>query len=136
MRWLGGYRTETNIRDVHYLLGDETPQYGGEDTGPMPTEMLLMAVGTCMCLAVVHIARKRHVSLGKVSVETAAMKDEKAFRFRSIQMVVHADLPQGQLDPLVNLAYRYCFVSNTLTQGCSVDVAAQSTLSVEQSDDK
>ncbi len=136
MRWLGGYRTETDIRGVHLFPGDETPEYGGEDTGPMPTEMLLMAVGTCMCLAVVHIARKRHVSLGKVSVETSAKKDDKAFRFESIQMVVHADLPQDQLEALVNLAHRYCFVSNTLAEGCPVDVAAQSTLVVEQSNDE
>lgn len=102
----------------------------------MPTEMLLAAVGTCMCLAVVHIAHKRHVSVGKVILETSARKDDKDFRFKSIQVIVHADLPQGKLEPLVNLARRYCFVSNTLAEGCPVDVTAQSTISVEQSNDE
>lgn len=137
MRWLGGYRTETDIRGVHLLLGDETPRYGGEDTGPMPTEMLLVAVGTCMCLSVVHLAHKRRISVGNVILETSAKKDDKAFRFRSIRVVVYADLPQDQLEPLVNLARRYCFVSNTLAEGCPVDVTSQSIVSaVEQSDDE
>ncbi len=131
VRWLGGYRTETDIRGVHHLPGDEMPQYGGEDTGPMPTELLLMAVGTCMCLSVVHLAHKRRISVGEVTLETFAKKDDKAFRFRSIHVVVYADLPQDQLEPLVDLAKRYCFVSNTLIEGCPVDVAAQSTLAVE-----
>jgi hypothetical protein len=116
VRWLGGYRTETDIRSVHLLPGDEMPQYGGE--------------------AVVHIAHKRHVSVGKVILETSARKDDKDFRFKSIQVIVHADLPQGKLEPLVNLARRYCFVSNTLAEGCPVDVTAQSTISVEQSNDE
>lgn len=98
MRWLGGYRTEADIRGVHLLPGDETPQYGGQDAGPMPTEMLLVAVGTCMCLSVVHLAHKRRIAVGKVTLETSAKKDDKAFRFRSIQVVVYADLPQDQLD--------------------------------------
>ncbi|MCL4298781.1 MAG: OsmC family protein [Anaerolineae bacterium] len=136
VRWLGGYRTETDIHGVHLLLGDETPRYGGEDTGPMPTEMLLVAVGTCMCLSVVHLAHKRHISVGRVTLETSAKKDDKAFRFRSIQVVVYADLPQEQLEPLVNLARRYCFVSNTLAEGCPVDVSVQSIVSVEQSNDE
>ncbi len=136
MRWLGGYRTEADIRGVHLLPGDETPQYGGQDAGPMPTEMLLVAVGTCMCLSVVHLAHKRRIAVGKVTLETSAKKDDKAFRFRSIQVVVYADLPQDQLEPLVNLARRYCFVSNTLAEGCPVDVSAQSIVSVEQPDDE
>jgi putative redox protein len=134
-RWLGDYQTEINIREVHILHGDETPQYGGEDTGPMPTDLLLAAVASCMCLAVSHAARKHNIALNELSVGVSAAKDEHAFRFGSIELVIEADLPQAELEPLVQRATGYCFVSNTLRKSCPVRTTAHSTLTSEQIDD-
>lgn len=131
-RWLGGYRTDIDIRGTHQLQGDEMPQYGGEDTGPMPTDLLLAAVASCMCLAVSHAARKRGVELNELSVNVDAEKDENAFRFGSIEVLVKADLPPAELEPLVQRATGYCFVSNTLRKSCPVQTTAQSTVTAEQ----
>ena len=128
VHWLGDYRTRIDVRGVHLLQGDETPQYGGEDTGPMPTEFLLIAVGTCMCLAVAHVAKKQSIPLTQISVDVGAEKDMHAFRFHDIFVTIHADLPQDQLDPLVKRAQHYCFVSNTIRHGCNIHCAAESTL--------
>jgi uncharacterized OsmC-like protein len=132
VRWLGDYRTEISVRGIHTIKGDETPQYGGEDTGPMPTELLLAGVASCMCLAVSHMARKRRITLGQLTVSAEAEKDMKDFRFHLINLLVRADLPQAKLDALVDQARAYCFVSNTLLHGCDVQTAAQSTLAIEQ----
>ena len=126
VEWLGGYRTHIDVRGVHQMQGDETPEYGGEDTGPMPTELLLAAVGTCMCLAVAHIARKRRIAISQLSLDVGAEKDMQAFRFRDIYLTIRADLPQDQLDPLLEQARHYCFVSNTLTAGCVIHYTAES----------
>jgi putative redox protein len=128
VQWLGGYRTQIDVRGVHFMQGDETPQYGGEDTGPMPTELLLAAVGTCMCLAVAHVAKKRRIEIKQLFVDADAEKDLQAFRFRDIYLKIHADLPQEQLGPLIEQASKYCFVSNTITAGCNVHFAAESLL--------
>ena len=133
VRWLGDYRTEISVRGVHTIKGDETPQYGGEDTGPMPTELLLAGVASCMCLAVSHVARKRRVTLENLAVSAEAEKDMKEFRFHLINLLVQADLPQAKLDDLVERAKGYCFVSNTLLQGCDVQTVTQSTLAIEES---
>lgn len=125
--WLGEYRTRIDVRGTHQIQGDETPEYGGEDTGPMPTELLLAALGSCMCLAVAHVARKRRMALATLSVEVSGDKDLHAFRFQEIALLVRADLPQDQLVPLVEQARRYCFVSNTLSAGCSIQYTAEST---------
>jgi putative redox protein len=127
VRWLGDYRTEISVRGVHILNGDETPQYGGQDSGPMPTELLLAGVASCMCLAVSHVARKRRITLGELAVSAEAEKDMKEFRFHSIALLVQADLPQAELEALVARAKDYCFVSNTLIHGCAVNTASQST---------
>ena len=127
VQWLGEYRTQIDVRGVHQIQGDETPEYGGADTGPMPTELLLAALGSCMCLAVAHVARKRRMEIAALSVDVAAEKDMAAFRFCEIALLVRADLPQDSLDPLVAQARRYCFVSNTLSEGCTITYTAVST---------
>jgi uncharacterized OsmC-like protein len=127
VRWLGDYRTEIDIRGVHKIQGDETPQYGGEDSGPMPTELLLAGVASCMCLAVSHVARKRRISLENLTVDASAEKDLQAFRFHVINLVVKADLPQTRLEALVDRAKSYCFVSNTLINGCDIQTTIQTT---------
>lgn len=121
-RWLGDYRTDISVRDVHHMKGDETPQYGGEDTGPMPTEFLLASVASCMCLAVFHIAKKRHITLDMLEVSAWAKKDMQAFRFNEIHVLVESNMESAELDKLVNHAKNYCFVSNTIIQGCPIHV--------------
>lgn len=127
VRWLGEYRTEVDVRGVHRVRADETPEYGGQDTGPMPTELLVAAVASCMCMAVVHVARKRRVTLGELRLEAERDVDVQNFRFNSIRLTVHADVPQEELTPLVEQARRYCYVSNTVRNGCPVEVVAQSS---------
>jgi putative redox protein len=126
VEWLGGYRTQIDVRGLHHIQGDETPEYGGDDTGPMPTELLLAALGSCMCLAVAHIAKKRRIAIARIGVEVAAEKDMQAFRFSEIAVTVRADLPQDQLDPLFEQAKRYCFVSNTLIASCQIHYTVES----------
>ncbi|MCH9649620.1 MAG: OsmC family protein [Deltaproteobacteria bacterium] len=127
VRWLGGYRTEIDIRGVHRLLGDEMPQFGGDDTGPMPTEMFLSSIASCLCLAVTHIARKRRIELATLEIEAHAAKDLEAFRFNQIHLQVRADLAADKLSRLVDQAKAYCFVSNTVLQGCEIEIATESS---------
>lgn len=136
VEWLGGYRTHIDVRGAHQMHGDETPEYGGEDTGPMPTEFLLAAIGSCMCLAIVHVARKRGITITQLSLDVDAEKDMHAFRFQDIFLTIRADLPQDELDRLVNHARGYCFVSNTLMKGCEVHYAAESINGATTSDSR
>ncbi len=122
VRWMGNYRTHITVRGVHHLQGDETPQYGGEDAGPMPTEFFLVSIASCMCLAVYHVARKRRLSLDQLEVSAWGYKDMQAFRFNEIQVLVEANL--DEIEKLVDLAKAYCFVSNTIIQGCPIHVTA------------
>jgi|GEM_PF-1861208 len=113
------------LRMCRSLL-DTRAVHGGADSGPMPTELLLAALGSCMCLAVAHVARKRRIALTTLRVEVDADKDMEAFRFREIALLIRADLPEEQLAPLVEQARRYCFVSNTVAMGCAIQYTTES----------
>ncbi len=131
VRWLGDWRTEIEIRGVHKLEGDESRKDGGSDQGPSPGDLLLASAASCMCLAVAYMARKRRVAISGLSVDAGGEADRAAFRYREIHLVVHADLPQGELDTLVAMAKRYCWVSNTLIGGCPVVTTAEPLATVE-----
>ncbi len=66
--WKGGMRTDVSGRG-HTLRSDEPPEFGGTDTGPMPTEILCASLAACFCLAVVWAAGKRSVELPDLEVE-------------------------------------------------------------------
>ncbi len=131
VRWMGQYRTNINIRGVHQLDSDETPEYGGNDSGPMPTEFFLASVATCLCLAVTHIGQKKKISLNNMEVSASGEKDPASFQFKEIHLQVQAELPATELQPLVMQAKKYCFVSNTIIKGCPINVTTKSTLLTE-----
>jgi len=125
---MGQYRTDITIRGVHRLEGDETPEYGGDDSGPMPTEFFLASVASCMCLAVSHMAQKRRIKLENIEVNANAEKDMEIFRFKKLRLEIQADLPSKKLRSLVQQAKKYCFVSNTIIEGCPINITTNSTL--------
>ncbi|MBH09774.1 MAG: hypothetical protein CMG74_05340 [Candidatus Marinimicrobia bacterium] len=131
VQWMGQYRTSINIRGVHQLDGDETPEYGGSDSGPMPTEFFLASVASCLCLAVTHIGKKKKISLNNIEVNASGEKDPTSFQFKEIRLEILSDLPENELQPLVLQAKKYCFVSNTIIKGCPVNITTKSTLQVE-----
>ena len=95
VRWMGEYCTDINIRGVHHLEGDELPEYGGKDSGPMPTEFFLASIASCMCLAISHMAKKQRTEVNNIEVSAKAEKDMKSFRFKEIHLEIKADLPSN-----------------------------------------
>jgi putative redox protein len=52
----------------HRLLTDESPQHGGEDTGPSPHDLLAASLGACTALTLTLYARHKELPLQDVQV--------------------------------------------------------------------
>lgn len=113
-RWDGGYRADVTVRQFRFVA-DEPPQSGGEDAGAMPTEYLLVALSSCYAMALGHVARKRDVVLGPLTVTAVATYDGPSFSAIDLEVEFEQDPPAG-IDLLVERASRVCYVSNTLTR--------------------
>jgi putative redox protein len=111
--WKGGFASDVSGRG-HALRADEPPQYGGEDSGPMPTELLIAALASCFCAAVAWSARRRKVELPDLEVEVRAVRAPGEPRHGAYEIAVHSSLAAEELAPLVELAKDACWVSNTL----------------------
>jgi len=118
--WEGGYRCRIPVRG-HELLVDEPPEYGGADTGPMPTELFLSSLAACFTMAVYHAARKRGIELSDLA--TSVTGDYEGLCFSKIHVEVHSNSPREVLEPLLERAVDYCYVSNTLLRTPALEYA-------------
>ncbi len=111
--WAGGMAADVAGR-YHALRVDEPAEFGGEDSGPMPTELIAAALASCMCISVAWAARKRRVELRDVEVEVRPHRAPGEPRHGRYDVRVTSSLPQDVLEPIVSLGARYCWVTNTL----------------------
>lgn len=113
-RWEEGYRADVAVRQFRFVV-DEPQRAGGQDAGAMPTEYLLVALSSCFAMALAHVARKREIALGPLTVRAVATYDGPSFSAIDLDVVFDEGPPTG-IDDLVERARRVCYVSNTLTR--------------------
>ncbi len=118
-RWDGGWRARVDVGGFSFLV-DEPAEVGGTGTGPMPTEYLLGSLASCYTLALAWAARRREVTLTDLEVRVVGEYDGP--RYRRIRLVVHCNLDDETLKPLLELASRACYVSNTLARPPEIEV--------------
>lgn len=112
--WRGGMATDVSGRG-HSLRVDEPAEFGGADSGPMPTEVLVAALASCFCLAVAWAAGKRRIPLDDLRVSVRPHRTVGEPRHGRYDVWVESSTPPGDLAPAVELAKRYCWVTNTMT---------------------
>lgn len=99
----------------HELLVGEPVQDGGDDRGPMPTELLTAALASCMTLAVQYVAAKRDRTVPGLEVVVEARRAGREPRYGELTVTVSAALQHDELQQLVDRARQFCWVSNTLS---------------------
>ena len=117
----------------HSLIADESVASGGDDEGPDPYELLLMALGACTSITLRLYANRHQWPLERVVVELkhtrTHAKDcvesfEKSARLDHIDRVIerHGALDLAQRDRLLAIA-NHCPVHNSLTAGFTVSTS-------------
>lgn len=113
-RWTGGMRAVTEVDGIEIVV-DEPAAYGGEGSGPQPTDLLLVSVASCLALSVAFVARKQGVELDGLDVKVVGTYE--GLEFARIAASISSGTPRDVLEELVSEAERVCYVSNTLRRG-------------------
>ena len=103
----------------HIVDIDNRSEFGGDDLGASPMELILMAVGGCSSIDVISILKKQRqeITSFKVEIEGERVQIEEAKPFKEITVVF---LLEGKIDSekairAVELSFdKYCSVSKTL----------------------
>ena len=115
VKWLKGMAFETEVNG-HKLVIDAVEEVGGQDRGPRPKPLMLLALAGCTGMDVVSILKKMRVELDDFSVEVEANQTEEHPKHFNEMKVIYKfwgkDLPMEKLQKAVDLSEeRYCGVS-------------------------
>ncbi len=109
----------------HTIQMDGPPDFGGENLGARPMETLLMGMGGCASFDVVHILRKRRLTVDSCIAEITAERaevDPKVFVAIHLHFTVSGEgLTEKAVAKAVELsAEKYCSASIMLGKTAKV----------------
>ncbi|MDT0617156.1 OsmC family protein [Salinisphaera sp. P385] len=109
----------------HHIDIDGPPDLGGENVGFRPMELILLGVGSCSAMDVMHILKKARQPVTGCDIEvdgTRADTDPKVFTAIHLRFVVTGDgLSDRQVARAVQLsAEKYCSASIMLQNSVTI----------------
>lgn len=116
----GGVRFSAQVRS-HRVLADQPRASGGEDTGPMPIELLGASLGTCIAFYVQQFLQARRLPYAgmRVEVEQHAERNPSRVGEFVVRVVLPEPLPSAYLE-LLERVVRSCPAHNTLERATRV----------------
>jgi len=122
----GGLRFVAQVRS-HRVVVDQPRGAGGEDSAPMPVEMLGVSLGTCIALYVQQFCQTRGLSCDGMHVEVDQLGARNPNRVGQfiVRVVLAQPLPTAYAEMLERVV-RSCPAHNTLEHGAEVIVHIES----------
>jgi len=104
----------------HAIVLDTSPENGGDNSGPTPAKIMLMAVAACTSMDVVDIMRKSRQNLVALSVSARGVQNEEYPKYyKEIYLfysVKGTNLDKSRVERAIRLSKeKYCSVGATLS---------------------
>ena len=105
---------------------DRLPEKGGEGLGPIPTELLLLSLGSCLSFNLLHYAQKSSMKFTRLQVELEDEASAAPDRISKItaRVRISGDLSEEEITRLLRSA-KGCKIHNTLSAMPQIDVSIQ-----------
>jgi uncharacterized OsmC-like protein len=120
--WDGGARFTADIRG-HKVTVDQPVRGGGDDSAPMPVELLSTSLGTCVALYVQRFLAARQLDSTGLTVAVTAVGAPNPNRIAKfeIEVTIPGGVPEKYRDA-VRRAAEGCTVHHTLTHAPEIVV--------------
>ena len=101
------------------VVVDSEPRHGGQGAGPKPTELLLIALGSCTAMDVISILRKKRQQVNGLEVlvnGTRATEHPRRYEEIGMEFVVRGrNVSEAAVARSIELSHdKYCSVSASL----------------------
>jgi putative redox protein len=122
--WLENMAFKTEVNG-HEMVIDASSEGGGENRGPRPKPLMLVALAGCTGMDVVSLLKKMRVDVESFSVKVVGnVTEEHPKHFDAMHVIYEfkgKDLPMDKIVKAVNLSdEKYCGVSATLKKGIKI----------------
>ena len=122
VHWLENVAFEAKSESGHSVIMDGSPEYGGENRGPRPMELILMGLGGCASFDIVTILKKSRQDVMNVE---CLIKADRADTVPAVFTKIHLhfvvkghSVKEKQVSKAVELsAEKYCSASKMLADG-------------------
>ncbi len=109
------------VSETVVMTIDQSNEYGRDETGPMPSEIFLWSVAACIGQSIVFVASKKRLELKNLRIHVEGKKNNETFKLDNIDVYIHSDCKNGVVENILNIAKKYCFVSNTIRNGVQIN---------------
>lgn len=122
IKWVENAAFLGEIGSSHAVVIDGPPEIGGRNLGPRPMELMLLSVGSCSAVDVVHILKKARQAVTDCVVEVEGQRadtEPKVFTDIHLKFIISGkDMNEAQVKRAVDLsADKYCSASIMLKRG-------------------
>lgn len=115
VKWSGDMAFDATV-DGHSIMLDAKPEHGGQNKGPRPKQLMLVALAGCTAMDVVSILNKMRIGLEDLNVTAEGeLTEEHPKHFAAMHIIYEfkgEDLPLDKLQRAIELSQdKYCGVS-------------------------
>jgi len=122
--WKGNMQFNAQVSG-HNVAMDASPEFGGEDAGSRPKELLLAAIAGCSGMDVVELLRKMRVEIQNFDMDVSAEVSEthpKVYtRLHIIYTLKGKNIDPAKVEKAVDMSQeKYCGVSAMLRKAMEI----------------
>jgi len=122
--WKGNMKFEA-VLDGHTIVVDAPAEAGGEDLGPRPKKLMMLALAGCTGMDVVSLLNKMRVEFDDFNITVDAnVTDEHPKHYDAMHITYRfkgKNLPMEKLQKVVEMSQeKYCGVSAAYKKGMNV----------------
>jgi putative redox protein len=117
----GDFGFEAKDENGHTVKMDSNPESGGQNFGVRPMQMLLMGLGGCSAIDVIHILKKQRQDVTDykmiINGEREVGKEPALWKDISLDFHIYGNVDEDKAQKAVELSMdKYCSVSATLSK--------------------
>lgn len=128
LNWVNGMEFECDNHG-HKCTIDAFPQFGGQDKGPSPKELVLNAMMGCTAMDVVSILKKMKQEISSFKMEIGADKTKEApvhFKTAELVFILEGKIePEKALKAVESSLTKYCGVNYMISKTCKINFRLQ-----------
>lgn len=123
--WNGNMQFSITDHLGRTVFTDTDPEHGGESSGILPKELMLMGLASCTGMDVISILRKKHQPVKTFEVAVRGQSREEPPKYYDqvwIEYVVHGDVDETALERAIDLSVeKYCAVYATMKHVAQIE---------------
>jgi putative redox protein len=119
------FHMEATNENGNVTYTDGSPEIGGSNKAMRPMQLMLVGLGSCSSIDIIHLLKKQRQPLDDIQIEINAEREKDKVPSLFTKITVHykifGDLDEKKVERAVRLSMeKYCSVAKILEKGAEI----------------